>query len=174
VIAGAYARGVSDYARSTTAATLERLPAPLRDAIAERAAGAGLDLPGDAPAWLTHSVRLRRPGLLGRMTGTADRDPEHETALVVGPRDVVVATHGPVRGTAVLHARLEDVEAASLGGAFGALATAVDDDGMTITGFPTTVDGSAARGSFFVGLGAPDGDAARTALEAAVRAAKAR
>jgi hypothetical protein len=64
----------------------------------------------------------------------------------------------------VLSARLADVDTEDrLGRLRG------DNAGVPINGF--LVDG--ARGSFFVGLGPPDGDAAREALEAAIRAAKA-
>jgi hypothetical protein len=50
----------------------------------------------------------------------------------------------------------------------------LDDDGVTITGFPVSVDGGTGRGSFFVGLGPPDADDARAALTEAIRAAKAK
>lgn len=153
-----------DYERSTRATTLDRLAAPIRQAVTEQAERRQLTVGPAAPAFLTHSRRLRRPGLLARMTGAADQDTEHLTALILGDRDVLVATHGERRGTAVLSARLEDVDVAPL-----ALAI---DDGVSITGFATSVEGQAARGSFFVGLGPPDGDAAREALDEAVRAAK--
>jgi hypothetical protein len=47
------------------------------------------------------------------------------------------------------------------------------DDGVSVTGFPTSVGGTTGRASFFVGLGPPDGGDARVALEDAVRRAKA-
>jgi hypothetical protein len=153
-----------DYERSTSETSLDRLPSQLRGAIAAHADARDLTLDPVAPAFLTRSRRLRRPGRLARMTGTADRDTEHLTALVLGGRDVVVATYGAARGTAVLSARLEDVDV-------GDLPLPVDD-GVSITGFATSVEGHAARGAFFVGLGPPRGDAAREALRAAVRVAK--
>jgi hypothetical protein len=131
-----------------------------------------LMLDADALAFVTHSRRLRRPGILGRLTGTGDPDVSHLTVVVIGPRDVVVATHGEQRGAAVLSARLEDVDVASLADELAGTGIDVADEGMTITGFATSVDGAGARGSYFVGLGPPDGDAAREALRAAVRAAK--
>jgi hypothetical protein len=70
----------------------------------------------------------------------------------------------------VLAARLEDVQ---VGSAVDRLAAARGDEGVTVTGFPVGVEGVTSRGSFFVGLGAPDGEHARTALDAAVRHAKA-
>jgi hypothetical protein len=133
-----------------------------------------LTVPGGAPAFLTHSRRLKRSGMLGRLTRTADPDTEHLTALVIGPSDVLVATHGEQRGTAVLHARLEDAEVTSLAGLVQATGASVEDDGISITGFAVSVEGGTGHGSFFVGLGAPDGDAGREALEHAIRAAKQR
>jgi hypothetical protein len=161
---------MADYQRSTTAATLDTLPEPVRTAVLERASTAQLTLAPDAPAFLTRSRRLRNPGLLARLTGTADRDTEHLTALVLGAKDLLVATHGEHRGTAVLAARLDDIE---VGTAADRLAAAHDDEGVTVTGFPVAVEGATARGSFFIGLGAPDGERARAALDAAVRHAKA-
>ena len=58
---------------------------------------------------MTHSRRLRKPGVLSRMTGTGDKGAEHLTALVLGARDLLVATYGAERGTAVLSARMEDI-----------------------------------------------------------------
>jgi hypothetical protein len=159
-----------DYERSTSATTLGALPAPLREAVTERATAAQLTLGEDTPAFLTHSRRLKKPGLFGRLTGTADVDAEHLTALVLGAKDVLVATHGEKRGSAVLSVRLEDVE---VGSSADRLTAAHGEEGVTVTGFPVAVEGAAGRGSFFVGLGAPDGDSARAALEEAVRRAKA-
>jgi hypothetical protein len=161
---------MADYERSTSATTLDALPDTVREPLIERATAAQLTLAGDARAFLTRSRRLRKPGLFGRLTGTADMDVEHLTALVLGAKDVLVATYGERRGAAVLAARLEDVE---VGGAADRLAALRDDEGVTVTGFPVSVEGATGRGSFFVGLGAPDGDGARTALAEAVRRAKA-
>lgn len=161
---------MADYVHSTTAATLGTLPDPVRSAVLERETAAQLTLARDAPAYLTRSQRLKKPGMFARLTGTADSDTEHLTAVVLGRKDVVVVTHGEQRGTAVLAARLEDVE---VGSDVDRLAAARGDDGITVTGFPVAVAGEARRGSFFVGLGAPDGERARAALQAAVRQAKA-
>jgi hypothetical protein len=162
---------MADYERETTATTLGGLPDPVRKTMLERADATQLTLSADAPGFLTHSRRLKKPGLFGRLTGTADRDKEHLTALVIGAKDVLVATHGEERGTAVLAARLEDVE---VGSQIDRLAAArTGDEGVTITGFPVSVEGVTSRGSFFFGLGPPDGAGAREALEEAVRAAKA-
>jgi hypothetical protein len=164
---------VSDYERSTTRTTYERLPEPVRAALVERAAAAQLSVPADAPAFVTASRRLKRPGLFARMTGSSDPDTEHLTVMVLGRRDILVATMGEKRGTAVLTARLEDVEAGALEGRLRESGLAMPDDGVSVTGFPATGEGGvAARGSFYVGLGAPDGDAARAALADAIARAK--
>jgi hypothetical protein len=89
--------------------------------------------------------------------------------LVLGAKDVLVATFGERAGTVVLAARLEDVE---IGSTADRLAAEIGEDGVTVTGFPTTVEGTSGRGSFFVGLGLPDGREARAALEDAVPSAK--
>jgi len=160
---------MADYENSTTATTVAALPEPVRTAMLERAAGAQLTLAPDAPAYVTRSRRLRKHGAFARLTRTADRDTEHLTALVLGGKDILVATHGEQRGTAVLAARLEDVD---VGSAVDRLAAAQGDEGVTVTGFPVAVEGVMSRGSFFVGLGAPDRERARAALEGAVRRAK--
>ena len=91
---------------------------------------------------------------------------EHLTAMVIGPRDLLIGTHGEQRGAAVLSTRLEDV-------GLDTLTLAPAGDGMSVSGFASSVDGQARVGSFYIGLGAPAGDAAREALRDAVRAAKA-
>jgi hypothetical protein len=155
---------VADYERSTTETTLERLPEPLRAALHERIETALLTVPGDTPAFLTHNTRLKRRRLLGG----GDKDSEHLVALVIGERDVLVGTHGEHRGTAVLAARLDDVDTSD---PFASLAT---DAGVSVNGFPVSAEGGGTgRGTFFVGLGPPAGDAARAALEDAIRSAKA-
>ena len=161
---------MADYERSTTSTSLDGLPEPIRAAVLAQAEATQLTLAEDAQAFLTRSRRLRKPGLFARLTGTADTDTEHLTALVLGAKDVLVATHGERRGTAVLAARLEDVE---VGSTADRLAAEMGEEGVTVTGFPTSVEGTTGRGSFFVGLGPPDGPEARAALEDAVRRAKA-
>ena len=155
-----------DYARTTTATSLGGLPAALREAMTAHAEARMLTVDAAAPAYLTHSRRLRKPGLLARVTGTGDKDTEHLTAIALGPRDLLVCTHGEQRGTTVLSARLEDV-------GINTLTLAPAGDGMSVSGFATSVEGEARVASYYVGLGAPDGDAAREALREAVRAAKA-
>jgi hypothetical protein len=156
----------SDYARTTTATTLAGLPAAIRDAMAAHAEARMLTVDAGAPAFLTHSTRVRKPGLLARMTGSGDKDTEHLTALALGARDLLVCTHGEQRGTTVLSARLEDV-------GLDNLTLAPAGDGMSVSGFAGSVEGHGRVASYYVGLGAPDGDAARDELKEAVRAAKA-
>ena len=69
---------------------------------------------------------------------------------MLGAKDVLVATNGERRGTAVLAARLDDVE---VGSTVYRLAAETADDGVTVTGFPTSIGGTSGRASFFVGLG---------------------
>jgi hypothetical protein len=152
-----------DYARSTTSTTLAGLPAPIRDAIRARAEADLLTVADDAPAYITHSRRLKKPGLLARMTGSGDKDTEHYTAFVLGERDLLVCTHGEQRGTAVLVTRLENANVATI---------APLTDGVSVSGFATSSSGVAAVGSYYIGLGAPEGEAARAALQDAIRAAK--
>ena len=73
---------------------------------------------------------------------------------------------GAQRGTTALVARLDDVHTEDLPG--------IGDQGVSINGFPVSAaGGGTGRGSFFVGLGPPEGEAAHAALESAIRAAKA-
>jgi hypothetical protein len=162
-----------DYERTTTETTLERLPAELRAALLERIDSALLTVPADAQAFITNSRPLRRGGLLSRLTGSADPDPEHDVAFVIGPSDLLVAPHGERRGTAVLVARLEDLELGSLTATLRARGMDVPEaDGVDVTGFPVSgPDGG--PGSYHVGLGPPAGEAARAALEQAIRTARA-
>jgi hypothetical protein len=162
-------QAVVDYDRSTTSTSLARLPEPLQGAIADRIESAALTVPADTAAFLTLSKRLRKPGLLSRLTGAGDKDLEHMTVLVVGPKDVLVGVHGEQRGTSVLTARLEDVEITPLDEPL----RRSGDDGVSITGFPVSIEAASGRGSFFVGLGPPAGEDAKAALDAAIRTAKA-
>jgi hypothetical protein len=166
---------MGDYERSTTATTLERLPEPLRGAVLQRVEAALLTVPPDARAFLSHNKRLKGGGFLRRV---ADKDAEHFVALVIGPRDVLIGIHGEHRGTSVLNARLEDVETMDLAARLRAAnpklaeAAALADDGVEIVGFSVSAEGQTSRGSFFFGIGDPDGAAARAALDEAIRAAK--
>jgi hypothetical protein len=152
------------YRRETRTTTLAALPPALHEALAAHVRSSQLTVDGDAPAYLTRNERQGRRGLLG----PRDPDPEHFVALVIGDRDVLIGVHGEQRGTAVLACRLERATVGSSPLRVGG------EGGVSVKGFPTTVDGHTTEGSFYVGLGAPDAEAARAALTEAVRAAKAR
>jgi hypothetical protein len=157
---------VSDYRRTTAATTFDGVPEPMLGALRAEAEAAMLTVPGGAPAYVTRSERLRK-----RLFG-GDKDPFHLTAVVLGPYDVLVCVHGEHRGTSVLTARLEDLDTSDrLMDLARERGLATDDDGLTLTGFAVSgPDGG--RGSFWVGLGDPDGARARTAIGDAIRAAK--
>jgi hypothetical protein len=152
-----------DYRRATTQTTLPGLPAPIRAAILAKAESTQLTVAADAPAFLTHNVRVRKR----RLFGPKDPDAEHHVALVIGARDILVCRHGENYGTVALTCRLEDATVA------GPMLAAEGEDGVSITGFPGSAAGVSAAASYYVGLGAPDGEAAKAALTAAVTQAKA-
>jgi len=163
---------MSNYERSTTAMTLGTLPEPIRTAIREKAEALHLTIAEDAQAFLTLSRKLKpKRGLFGRMSGAIDPDPEHLTAMVIGAKDVLVARHGEQSGTQVLAARLEDADTQGVSAETYAAAGIAPGDGMSVNGFRHS--GERGRASFYVGLGTPEGDNARDALEAALRRAKA-
>ena len=163
---------MSEYERATTSMTLGSLPEPIRAAVRAKAESLQLTVADDAPAFLTHSRKLKRTGMLSRMLG-GDADTQHHTVLVIGAKDVLVATHGDKRGTAVLATRLDDADVSSLSERLSAASGVSTDDGMSVNGFPVSGGEANGRGSFYVGLGPPEGAAARTALVEAIRAAKA-
>jgi hypothetical protein len=164
---------MSDYDRSTTSATLATLPDAIREAVRAQAESLQLTVADDAPAYLTHSRKLKKSGLFGRVTGTADPDKEHLTAFVIGGKDVLVCVSGAKRGTTVMTTRLEDADLRSLADRLGVAGGKVPDDGMSVNGFPVSNAGSTGRGSLWVGLGPPEGADAHAALEEAIRSAKA-
>jgi hypothetical protein len=106
-------RAVAYYERSTRSTTLDGLPDSIRAAVRTRAEASQITVAPDAPAFLTRSRRLHKPSLFERLTGTADKDKEHLTAIVLGANDVLVATYRERRGTVVLAARLGDIEVGS-------------------------------------------------------------
>jgi hypothetical protein len=161
---------MSNYERSTTSMTLATLPEPLRSAIADEAEALHLTVADDAQAFLTHSRKAKKGGLFGRVMGSADPDAEHLTAMVIGAKDLLVARSGEKSGTQVFAARLVDVDLRSGISAESYAAAGIPaGDGMSVNGFRRGGD----IVSFYVGLGAPEGDNARDALEAALKRAKA-
>jgi hypothetical protein len=73
----------------------------------------------------------------------------------------------------VLAARLDDTEVSALSERLSELSGNSADDGMSVNGFPVSGSEGNGRGWFYVGLGPPEGAAARAALIEAIRAAKA-
>jgi hypothetical protein len=160
---------MSHYDRSTTAMTLATLPEPIRTQIIDEAEALHLTVAPDAQAFLTLS-RQRKKKTFGRMLGLADPDDEHLTAMVIGAKDLLVARYGERSGTQVFATRLVDADTRSGISAESYAAAGIPaGDGMTVNGFRRGGD----IVSFYVGLGAPEGDNARDALEAALRRAKA-
>lgn len=163
------------WRRTTTGASLDSAPPALREAVQARARADGLALPDAAPAFVTASSQ--EGGGLFRRAGK-----QITTLLVIGPRDVVVAVdQQDGREPAVLAARWEDVRLTELGARLpaGAVSGKLADqlqqaaaDGIDLTGF--AVAGEGGPGTYHVGLGAPDGDAARQAVRTAIEHARAR
>ncbi len=91
--------------------------------------------------------------------------------LVLHPTHVIVARHGPARGTSVLSLPLMQAtitRGSALPAAFGGGLDLPSDDGVTVSGFPST---SGSPGTYFVGLG-PGADAemcVRALTDAVVR-----
>jgi hypothetical protein len=147
-----------DHEHSTTETTLDRLPAELRAALLERIESALLTVPADAQAFVTNSRA----------------NPERGVAFVIGPSDLLVATPGERGGPAVLLARLEDLELGSLTAMLRARGMDVPEaEGVDVTGFQVSGPNGGGRGTYHIGLGPPAGEAARAALEQAIRAARA-
>ncbi|MFD9434213.1 hypothetical protein [Streptomyces sp. NPDC060002] len=111
----------------------------------------------------TSSVRLKKPGLMSRLTGSADSDTEHRTVVLVTPRYLIVAVAGENRGVHVSSARLDAISIESY-----RLAAEIDS-GVSATGVWS--DGHA--GSRYVGLGEnSDGRAFLDQLRTSIAEAK--
>ena len=128
----------------------------------------------------TRSVRVGKPGLLARLTGSGDKDAEHRTVALFTPRHLVIAVTGEVRGTHVRSARLDGVSLADMLSAdaspkLAAIAAKLGaDDGVSVTATWSGSTGPEAASAFFLGLDAAEGEAFRQALTEAVAAAKQR
>ena len=161
------------YERTSRRIDAGQIEPALRAAIAAHAEANQLgDVAGDAVAGCeTRSVRLSKPGLLARVTGSGDPDTEHRSVAFFTPRYLIIAITGANRGTHVRSARLDGVSATTseLAAQFGQA-----QDGVSITGVWSGETQDAAT-SFHLGLGDdPDGTAFLTALNTAIIAAKAR
>lgn len=165
----------SGWQRTTTQGTLASAPAVLQRAVRARADSDGLDLPDQVTAFRTESGQ--QGGGLFRRAGK-----QVTTLLVLGPRDVVVVVDQQDGDEpAVLTARWEAVRLTELGSRLptgavsGKLAETLQqaaDDGIDLTGFAVTSEGG--PGTYHVGLGLPDGPAARDAVRSAIQQARAR
>ncbi|MGI8334277.1 hypothetical protein ACRYCC_30355 [Actinomadura scrupuli] len=164
------------YERTSRRLDSGQVDTALRTAIAAHAQAHQLgDVLADAVAGCeTRSVRLSRPGLLARLTGSGDPDTEHRSVALYTPGYLIIAITGANRGTHVRSARLDGVSvgtsalAAQLGHVDGG------DNGVSVTGLWSGETRDAAT-SFFLGLGADaDGTAFLTDLRAAITAAKTR
>ncbi|MFH0176612.1 hypothetical protein ACIA6D_30505 [Streptomyces cacaoi] len=171
------------YERTTRRRTTSQLDAALRAEVTAHAEAHQLgDVLGTAVnCHETWSVRLRKPGLLSRLTGTADPDTAHRMVVVVAPRYLVVAVEGKRRGVHVLSARLDSAslsesselrrlarEAAASAGRFGRLPP--DDFGTSVTALWS---GAREASSFYIGVSDDaEGRALLDELHAAVTRAK--
>ncbi|WP_131732250.1 hypothetical protein [Actinomadura formosensis] len=147
------------YERSSKKTAVESIDPKVRDAIVAHAEKHQLgDVLGAAQlCCVTRSVRLKRPGLLARLTKTGDLDAEHTTIALLLPRYLVVAVAGERRGIHVRSIRLENASIA--------LSVPAVDTGIAVDGLWS---GALEPASFHVGLG---DDADGTAFLAALREA---
>jgi len=115
---------------------------------------------------VTHSVRIKRAGIMARLAGGAPKDVDH--GLMVTPVWFFVATRsGKDDSAAVMAFRLRDLEAKDFGRS--EMAMLALDSGVEVTGAPL---GGLERVTMFVPLAdSPDGDHLKQVLFEAVRAA---
>jgi hypothetical protein len=154
------------YERSSSRCAADALDAGLRAEINAHAEAHQLgDVLGDARSCCdTRSVRLKRPGLLSKITGSGDNDTEHRTIAVITSRYLVVAITGEKRGT---HVRSIRLDAVSVG---NSELSAGLDSGVSATGLWT---GEREASSFYIGLGDDtEGTAFLDTLRGAITEAK--
>ncbi|MFC4055003.1 hypothetical protein ACFOY4_35400 [Actinomadura syzygii] len=153
------------YERSSRRCEPDALDPAVRDALMEHGEAHQLGDVATAARMccVTRSVRLKRPGLLARLTKSGDPDTEHTTITLLLPRYLVVAVTGAQRGIHVRSIRLEDVSLDS------ALPASLDT-GISATG---PWSGTPEHSSFHIALGDdPDGNAFLTELRTAITKAK--
>ncbi|MBO2463492.1 hypothetical protein [Actinomadura violacea] len=153
------------YERSSRRCEAGTLDPVVRDAIAAHAEAHQLGDVLGAAWWCceTRSTRLKRPGLLARLTKSGDPDKEHTTVALILPRYLVVAVAGEQRGVHVRSIRLEDVSVGR------GLASNIDT-GVSATGLWTAATEPA---SFYIGLGDDaDGKAFLDTLRGAIAEVK--
>ena len=156
------------YERVSRRCAATSIDMALRAEIADHAEANQLgDVIGDALACCdTRSVRLQKPGLLLRLTGSGDPDPEHRTIVLVTRRYLVVLVTGEKRGTHVRSARLDGLSVGT-----SPLAAELDS-GVSATGLWS--GDTTGPASFFIGLGDDEpGKSFLADLQAAIIDAKA-
>lgn len=136
---------MSEYQRSTRVCTLEELPAPLAQALWQRAQDQGIkDLAKDALfVCETTSTKIKRIGLIQRLLG-GDPDKMHITGIVVTPSHIIWGHHGARRGTTVLSARRSEVQVTRFA------SNLVPDSGLEVSG---VISGFSERATAFMGVG---------------------
>ncbi|MFI1209150.1 hypothetical protein ACH4UV_16245 [Streptomyces sp. NPDC020802] len=163
------------YERGSRSCEPAEIEPGTRDAITAhaRAHSLGDVLANQVACCDTLSTRLNKPGLLSRLKGSADPDPEHRTVALFTARHLVVAVTRASTGTVCLSARLDGVSLAGhselTGGLPGHLQVP-QDSGVSVT---ASWSGLPERSSYYVALG--DDAPGRSFLEAlreAVAAAK--
>jgi hypothetical protein len=164
------------YERTSRRIDSGQIAPALRAAIVDHAEANQLgDVLGDVVACCeTHSVRLSRPGLLARVTGSGDPDTEHHSVALYTSSYLVIAITGVNRGTHVRSARLDSVSAGT--SALAAHLGQADawDTGVSVTGLWSGETRDATT-SFYLGLGGDaDGKGFLADLRAAITAAKTR
>lgn len=165
--------GAAMYRRTTRELALSALPPALAAAIEAHASRSQLRLERTR-CWLTHSENPPAEGffgkLLGRRANDVDPDVAHDSALVLHPTHVLVATSGERRGTTVLSLPLVQATMTRGSAIAARVGMAAAADGVTLAGFPGEVG---RPGTYFFGLGPePAAEECVRALESAILAAK--
>ncbi|MFG2196021.1 hypothetical protein [Streptomyces sp. NPDC048639] len=154
------------YKRTSRACEVSAIDEPLRAGIAAHAEHHQLGDVLGRTGWCfeTSSVRLRKPGLLARLMGSADPDTAHRTLTLVTPPVLLIVVEGEKRGVHVRSARLDAVSLAA------SRLSADIDFGVGVTG---QWSGSTEGASFYLGFGDDtEGHRLLDALRTAVTEAK--
>ncbi|MYR06450.1 hypothetical protein GTV32_09040 [Gordonia sp. SID5947] len=160
------------YQRSTAPADIDDLPIDMRAALDAHALANRLDLGDSPPAWLTRSVNPPSNTLLGKLfhrrANPRDPDSEHQTVVILHPRNLIVVVSGARRGISVLSVPLAS---ASVSAASGPTGVPISGEiGFTVSGFAGEHGGP---GSYHLGMGPePAGTECAEAVRAAITAAK--
>ena len=144
-------------------ADLSALPADVAAALRDHAASRQLTITDDLPAWSTRSINPPASSAIGRLRGRranpADPDSENQTLVVLHPTHLLVVNSGAERGISALSVPL----------AIASIEAPESPDGFGVTGFA----GDGGRpGSYYLGVGEPQGAECREAVRAAIVAAK--